>query len=508
MAESGGAEQLSVLMAPMNFAMMPTLLCEALRRRDVRCKHIWYSNQPKTAFQFRFDEVIAPKDFGGRFPAQIETVKRFLDEDWDIFHFWNRSLFFNIRYGEFTGLDLPLLKARDKRIVWRFTGADVRFATNDKAVNPHSAYRYGLEHPYDEAEQARYLDFVKEYADVFVVPDAELQLHMPEAKILPRALHLDEWRHTGFDETRKDRPVVVHAPSNSLVKGSSFVMKAVEELHDEGLSFDHVFLEKVPHKELKRAFENADIVVDQLHTGMGVTTLEGWAAGKAVLTNMRRDVFGEFYGGGELPALTVNPDNFKDQLRKVITDWELRKALSERGRAAVVAHHDIEKVADQHLALYRDLVGKPPKRPSSTADADYLLNRAWETVRDLNRMRKAAAERDTAAEERLQADLNASQAEVDGLRARVRTLEQSADAGEAPTATEATQRVDDGAAADRVKLLQDRMRLERETAVKRHEESKQAIANLKAENAALRKTIRKAGLPAGGGGRKKRWWPF
>ena len=50
---------------------------------------------------------------------------------------------------------------------------------------------------------------------------------MPNAKIVPRALQLENWPHAGLEPT--DKPIVVHGPSNQAVKGTKFILKACEE---------------------------------------------------------------------------------------------------------------------------------------------------------------------------------------------------------------------------------------------------------------------------------------
>lgn len=413
----------SVLMAPMNFAMMPMTLTKALKRRGYRAKHIWYSNREETPFGFEADELVRLRDFQNRFDMQRQTLERVLEEDWDVFHFWNKSLFFSARYGEFTGLDLPILRSRGKRIVWRFTGADLRLASADMEMNPHSAYRYGLEHPFDEGEQRAFVDFLKSYVDAFVVPDAELALHMPEARIIPRALDLSEWRHVGFEPARKDKPVVLHAPSKGVVKGSRFVQKAIADLHDEGLSFEHVYLEGVPHAELKEHLARADIVIDQLHTGMGVATLEAWATGKAVMTNMRQEVFGDFYGG-DLPAATANPDTVKDVLRALISDPDRRRELSEAGRRAAETRHDVETVVDEHLGLYRAALGRPEtEAPRGSGDIAYLLGAAERQATERHELIKRTRgldhrlEKLQAANQKIRSDVRRDA--VEGMQAKL-----------------------------------------------------------------------------------------
>ena len=123
-------------------------------------------------------------------------------------------------YGGFSGIDLPLIKARGKHIAHRFTGYDLRLPSRDLAVNPHSLFRYEQRPLYDEKLVAAYQDFLGEYVDAFMVQDPEMaQFHL-EAEIIPRALDLTKWGYIGVE--RKDRPLLVQAPTNPAAKGTRF----------------------------------------------------------------------------------------------------------------------------------------------------------------------------------------------------------------------------------------------------------------------------------------------
>src|SRR5947199_333673 len=80
--------------------------------------------------------------------------------------------------------------------------------------------------------------------------------------------------------SHRERPLVLHAPSNRRRKGTDHVIAACEQL-----PVDLEIVEGLPHDEARRHFERADIVVDQLNAGWyGVFALEAMALGKPVLT--------------------------------------------------------------------------------------------------------------------------------------------------------------------------------------------------------------------------------
>jgi hypothetical protein len=70
-----------------------------------------------------------------------------------------------------------------------------------------------------------------------VVTDPEMQAYVPEAEILPRAVDLSKLEFVGVD-SGNNRPLIVHAPTDRVMKGSDHVIAAVEELKREGLSFE------------------------------------------------------------------------------------------------------------------------------------------------------------------------------------------------------------------------------------------------------------------------------
>ncbi len=373
MAESAAdpGRKPKVLLAPMNMAAMPVTIVRALRESGYEAAHIQYTTGGDNPLKYDLDRMADYDADGGRIGAQFRTLKQALEEEFDIYHFWNRSLTFRLDYGGFSGIDLPLIKARGKRIAHRFTGFDLRLPSRDMAVNPHSPFRYGQKALYDEKRVMAHQAFLGEYVDAFMVQDPEMAQFRPDAEIIPRALDLKRWDYVGIE--RKDRPLLVHAPTNPAAKGTRFILAALEALRDEGLKFDFKLLRGLPHAEAQRIYAEADIIIDQILIGAtGVLTLEAWALGKPVVVNLREDLFQPFYGITDLPVINANPDTIKDQLRRAINDADLRLELAPKGRALVEAKHDIDHVIGQYADFYERLFQQPPKAPTGFGDVAYL----------------------------------------------------------------------------------------------------------------------------------------
>lgn len=359
----------SVVMAPMNFANMPMLLLNELKSRGVTAAHIQYGEGQK--LKYKLDRVIPYNEYGSRCITMGRTLKNVLDEDFDLFHYWNRSLYFSLNYLHNSGLDLPILKSRGKKILYRFSGFDVRRPALDKKVNPYSPFKYGYDHPFDERVQNRYLDFVFDYADELIVQDPELAQFVPNASVIPRALNLDDWKFVGIDK-QKEVPHIVHAPTSKAYKGSKYIHKALDELQAEGLKFTYELIENVPHAEAVKRYQKADIIIDQILIGAtGVLTLEALALGKPCVVYLHEHLFKPFYGG-KFPFANANPDTIKDVIRKLVKDKEWRQQLSSEGRKLVEEYHSIECVTDKLLDLYSKTHEADVKKPDAYADIDWV----------------------------------------------------------------------------------------------------------------------------------------
>jgi glycosyltransferase involved in cell wall biosynthesis len=149
------------------------------------------------------------------------------------------------------------------------------------------------------------------------------------------------------------RPLVVHAPSSREKKGTQFVIEACAQL-----PVDLDIVEGVPHDVARERYARADIVVDQLNAGWhGVFALESMALGKPVVTYLKPDVVersAEGYGI-RIPIVPATRETLVDALRPLVEQPALRREIGAQSRAYVEQVHDIDRVADRLLDVYRSL---------------------------------------------------------------------------------------------------------------------------------------------------------
>jgi hypothetical protein len=149
----------------------------------------------------------------------------------------------------------------------------------------------------------------------------------------------------------REVPVVVHAPSNKGIKGTEAVLPALDRLRAEGVPFDLRLLHGVPNHEVLRQLTDADVAIDQLRLPLyGRFSLEAMASGCALATCNREDY--EPYPPNR-PIWHVDSDNIYEQLKRLLTDRDLRIRLAEGGRTYVERYHDDAVVARRIVDLAR-----------------------------------------------------------------------------------------------------------------------------------------------------------
>lgn len=361
---------MKILLGPTNFSNQPVALTRALRERGIDARHLLYVWNKLVPFGYDSDEVLE-LDRARWLPMQLERVAQAVSEGYDVVHLWNRTLVFPPGgYGFGNGLDLPALRASGARIVYRFTGYDLRRRSLDAALNPYSPFNRGYRSAYEERMQEAYLEMLREYVECFVVQDPEMHAFLPEAEIVPRAIDLKHYAYVGAAQAK--RPLVVHAPSNPELKGTDVIVRAVQRLQRRGVQFDFKLIQGLDHEAALEWYRRADVVVDQLLIGWyGVLAVEGMALGKPVVAHIRPGLEDSLEPSPPVVRATV--ETLEDTLDALLADRERREELGRLGRGFVEAVHDIHVVAGRCASLYETLGAAP----FGSAPGVEALGTAW-----------------------------------------------------------------------------------------------------------------------------------
>ena len=141
----------------------------------------------------------------------------------------------------------------------------------------------------------------------------------------------------------RDRPKVLHAPSNASIKGTAKIEAALDQLADEGIDFEYTRIEGLKHDKLCELLSEADVVVDELILhGPGWLSMEAMASGCVAATRYLEDS-PECFRPAVVP---IDHHTLYPQLKKILTDKELRTQLANAGVAYTREHNSIGRVVD------------------------------------------------------------------------------------------------------------------------------------------------------------------
>lgn len=267
-------------------------------------------------------------------------------------------------------LDLWILRRLRKGIVVTYQGDDARqgdYCRKNFAIT--FATEVGPEYynsKSDDSKRKRIAKFAK-YADRIYALNPDLLHVLPkQGTFLPYSLvDLHEWCPV---DTYNKRPVVIHAPSHREVKGTRFLLKAVDLLREEKIDFEFVLVEGLSRDKARKQYERADLLVDQLLAGWyGGLAVELMALGKPVMAYLRKEDLGFIPNEmrNDLPIINATPDTIYEVLRYWLTDGrsQLRK-IGLTSRNFVEKWHDPLKIANILKAEYEVIL--EGKRSKST----------------------------------------------------------------------------------------------------------------------------------------------
>ena len=305
--------------------------------------------------------LAAPHSFGYKVPKsmKIEAYQSYLTnrDDWilrqkfDVVHVMETPLCSDWCMME--------LQRRNTCIIYESTGSPTRFQDVQRQV----PYAWTKQLSLNEARlwgQKSRLDWLQSvthaYAYVAVEPDLfrytnDLPSALPRPLFIPISYHPKAY--VGCSGTEHvEGPLVLHAPSNPLIKGTKHVLDAVQSLKKKGIKFRFKLVTKISNDDAIKLYESSDLIIDQLHIGWyGTLALENMSLGKPVIVYIALDLQAVF-DGFDMPVIPATIDNLEKVLENAIRDKILRERVSKAGRRWVEHQHSPNRTERQRALLY------------------------------------------------------------------------------------------------------------------------------------------------------------
>lgn len=254
----------------------------------------------------------------------------------------------NLRDGR--EYEFGFLRRRGVKVVCCFTGSDIRspvlMREHERVTGlPNIASYLGYTNPvfqtpaYD-AERKRTGEVAERFADeIFTFRVDQMGYLTRRTQPFPYLVPDEELEGDLSRFDAESPPVVLHAPSSPIIKGTQLVRSAVAALREEGFAFEYVELTGVPHEQVKQELARAHVVMNEFYShAPGVFAVEAMAAGCVVLTSADEHVERDLpAGSNEAWVVTKHWEVYRN-LRAVLERPEAMRAQAEAGLAWVRRH--------------------------------------------------------------------------------------------------------------------------------------------------------------------------
>lgn len=331
--------------APANFAGQGRAWAQAVQRHlaGVGARNMAVSGR----IVFAADQLVAPQIY--RDIAWQRAQERYVLANYTHVLVESERPVFGTLYGRTCVQDVRRLRAAGVSVALISHGSDLRVPSDHARRHPFSPFAPGAGAGPEvdattaklEAQARRNRELLARFDGPVFVSTPDLLDDAPHAVWCPTVVDPDEWSR---DAPVLERPVprVVHIPSNGLLKGSAHIDAALAPLAQAGF-IDYRRLEGVPRDVLRREYERADIVVDQVAMGLyGVAAIEAMAAGRLVLAYLGEPVRERIRAatGLEVPIVEVTPRTLRIRVEEAVADRDAARARAAAGPDYARRVHD------------------------------------------------------------------------------------------------------------------------------------------------------------------------
>ena len=348
----GGAAAMKVLLAPVETAGVAGALRHGLRARGHHAE-LWTLREHP--FVNTEDRIL--RGYRARAAAGVRAPLHY-----DVLHFQ-----FGTTLAEFVDAAWARVAGRPLMLM-HYWGDDCRIRSGGGLRPAGAGAEWDAQQRAHERLLRRRLRIAGRLCHAALVSDLELAAHVGPffrtVYVVPTPVVLPVAAVASAGELPGDGPVVFHAPSDQLIKGTAAITAAMAAAA-ERTPLRSRTLSGVPREAVLEELARADIVVDQLNAlTSGVFALEAMALGRPVLTQFERSELAPF--ARDTPLVAVTAESLEDELVALVEDPARRAQLGDAGQEFVARTHDATAVAERLEALYEHARTRAPGQFEAT----------------------------------------------------------------------------------------------------------------------------------------------
>ena len=152
-------------------------------------------------------------------------------------------------------------------------------------------------------------------------------------------------------------PLILHAPSNAEIKGTSLIREVVKELEKEGYDFKYEELINVPHSAVLKKLQECTFVINELYSDTlmaGLDTEAAWFGKPSIIGGYNLDgVEASIQGYPVPPTYRIHPNKqaLKDAVIDLLDNEKAREDLGRRAYDYVHHYWNSKDVAMRYVKL-------------------------------------------------------------------------------------------------------------------------------------------------------------
>lgn len=276
-----------------------------------------------------------------------------------VFFNWNRSfLYFN--------LDYLIFALANKILIVRQCGDEVRYRPLQHGIHSYfgiNQWQNGQRSLYEMVYKLRCQRMAELFAIVISTRD-HATFQVKDLFIRPY-IQKPLNRTTGLGN---DVPLIIHAPSDTQIKGTDLIIKVMESLRRQGYQFDFELLKGLKNEVILEKLSKAAIVIDQPGAVPARFAVEAMASGCVVVGGNIVEING-LEGCPVIPFLPQE-ENLENSVRKLLEKPGLRMIKGEENYRYWKKNFSPEAF----LIYFESLLTKKAKRFSRFENQFDLLN--------------------------------------------------------------------------------------------------------------------------------------
>lgn len=172
--------------------------------------------------------------------------------------------------------EFSFIKKSGKKIVCYFLGNDIRSVVKEKEIGEKlgfdvaaNYYKYIYPHfssPLYDLEKKNIAKVSEQYGDFIFNADVDQASYLTMKSLPFLYFFPDDKIQNDFHKFKdKSNPLIIHAPSSAVIKGTQLVRAATKKLWNEGYVFRYLELEGMPNSFVLEKLKEAHIVLNEFY---------------------------------------------------------------------------------------------------------------------------------------------------------------------------------------------------------------------------------------------------